>query len=32
MDELIIALNFWLIAFETILIIYAIVDWHNLEW
>lgn len=32
MDEIIIALNFWLIAAEIILIVYAIVDWHNLEW
>lgn len=32
MDELVIALNFWIIAAETVLIIYAIVDWHNLKW
>ncbi len=32
MDELVITLNICIGVPETILIIYAIVDWHNLEW
>jgi hypothetical protein len=32
MNEVVIALNFWIGAAETILIIYAIVDWGNLKW
>lgn len=31
MDEVIIALNFWLIAAELILIVYAIVNWSDLK-
>lgn len=32
MEVIVVLGNFFLIPAETILIIYAIVDWHNLEW